>query len=187
MQNQDKRCCVLTVTEAQQLPPTPEIHNLNTNTGSSLVMVYWETTVYSDRPSVHYPPISEFFCQERVFFCIILMIQLWRFSEIACSISIKNIFVIVIKVPKMRGWGNEDSFSKFPVLYGLLERPKRKRCRETVYKKFYSVEPLNAAARFCSSLAEKNWILFSEVSHNFTWPLVLAALIVSFCYFFLSF
>ena len=127
------------------------------------------------------------FCQERVFFCIILMIQLWRFSEIACSISIKNIFVIVIKVPKMRGWGNEDSFSKFPVLYGLLERPKRKRCRETVYKKFYSVEPLNAAARFCSSLAEKNWILFSEVSHNFTWPLVLAALIVSFCYFFLSF
>ena len=39
------------------------------------------------RPSIHYPPISDVFVNKEYFFCIIQMIQLWHYWEIACSIS----------------------------------------------------------------------------------------------------
>ena len=57
-----------------------------------------ETTVYLDRLSLHYPPISDAFDNIENFFCIKQMIQLWHYWEIACSITInKIIFFIVIK------------------------------------------------------------------------------------------
>ena len=61
-----------------------------------------ETTVYSDRLSINYPPISDAFDNREYFFCIIQTIQLWHYWEIACSISINNIFFsLLYKAPKM--------------------------------------------------------------------------------------
>ena len=50
-----------------------------------------ETTVYSGRLSLHYPPISDAFDNIENFFCIKQMIQLWHYWEIACSITINKI------------------------------------------------------------------------------------------------
>ena len=76
-----------------------------------------ETTVYSDRPSIDYPPFLWHLSTKSNLFCIAQMIQLWHYSEIACSISINKIFFfIVIKAPKMGGWGNEE----FLWLYSAL-------------------------------------------------------------------
>ena len=41
-----------------------------------IIIVYAETTVYSDRLSLHYPPISDAFDNIDNFFCIKQMIQL---------------------------------------------------------------------------------------------------------------
>ena len=65
-----------------------------------------ETTVYLDRLSINYPPISDAFDNREYFFCIIQMIQLWHYWEITCSISINKIFFkfhIFFKAPKMGG------------------------------------------------------------------------------------
>ena len=51
-----------------------------------------ETTEYSDSLSTNYPPISDAFNKKDYFFCIIQMIQLWHYWEIACSITINKTF-----------------------------------------------------------------------------------------------
>ena len=61
-------------------------------------MVQTETTVYLDRLSINYPPISDAFDNSEYFFLQYSTIQLWHYWGIAGSISInKIIFFIVIK------------------------------------------------------------------------------------------
>ena len=67
------------------------------------VCIQPETTVYSDRLLLHYPPISDAFDNIENFFCIKRMIQLWHYWEIACSIT-KKIFHCYKKHLK---WGDE--------------------------------------------------------------------------------
>ena len=76
-----------------------------------------ETIVYLERPSVHYPPISDALVNKEYLFCIVQMIQLWHYWEIAFSISINRIFFHGYKKhQKWRdgGWCNEESFSDYP-------------------------------------------------------------------------
>ena len=85
------------------------------------ILIHSETTVYSDRPSIHYPaPFLMRLSTKSHFFCIVQMIQHWHYWEIAFSISI-NIFFSFFCYKKHLKWGgtrgNEESFSDYTVLY----------------------------------------------------------------------
>ena len=73
-----------------------------------------ETTVYSDRLSIHYPPISDAFDNIEYFFCIKQMIQLWHYWEIACSITINKIIFHCYK--KHLKWGDEVMKKVSPII-----------------------------------------------------------------------
>ena len=76
-----------------------------------------ETIVYLERPSVHYPPISDALVNKEYLFCIVQMIQLWHYWEIAFSISINRIFFDSYKKHQKwgdGGWCSEESFSDYP-------------------------------------------------------------------------
>ena len=72
-------------------------------------------TVYSDRPSIHYLPISDAFVKKDYFFCFILMIQLWHYWEIACSISTNKIFFHFYN--KHSKWGDEVMNIVSPIIH----------------------------------------------------------------------
>ena len=56
-----------------------------------------ESTVYSDRLSINYPPISDAFDKIDYFFCIMQTIQLWHCWDIACSLTINKTFFSLLK------------------------------------------------------------------------------------------
>ena len=62
--------------------------------------------------SIRYTPISDAFVIKKYFFFIIQTIQLWHLLTNSLFHSKKQ------KAPKMGGWGNEESFSNYTVLYG---------------------------------------------------------------------
>ena len=97
-----------------------------------------ETTVYSDKPLIHYPPHFWSICQQRIFFSSLYK----RFSydiywRIACFISVSNFFCICYKkTPKMGGWGKHKRVSPFMqcsmVRLSEREGERGKRKRESI-------------------------------------------------------
>ena len=70
-----------------------------------------ETTVYSDRPSIHYPPISDAFVTKEYFSALYQeMIQLWPYLRNGLFNINKQKSSLLQKAPKLGELDNEESF-----------------------------------------------------------------------------
>ena len=80
---------------------------------------YPETTVYSDRLSIIYPPISDAFDNRDYFFLHYTNDSTFTLRNRLFNINKQHIFSLLQKAPKIAGWRKEESFSDYTVLYGL--------------------------------------------------------------------
>ena len=77
-----------------------------------------DTTVYTDWPSIHFPPVLMHLSTKSIFLHYTNDSTLTLLRNSLININKKHFF-IVIKAPKMGGWGNEVSLSEYTVFYGF--------------------------------------------------------------------